>query len=420
MARARYAVFAVGMVAGAALSVAVACSSPYGEALLAPSTSDAASVDAGVEGGEAVMAEPCQHVLPKDLPATDDDPRTELEPFVIAVDTLDFTKKGDAKGYDLDGVCTCDTRAGNAHDGGPSCQGKQACDADGGVDNAFGELITSIQTDIVGGDSVFSSLGDLASDPRAGRRTVLLYMTHYNGLANDREVEVGLVPSDGIRAPTCPGSTPDADGYYSPGQCGDDAWTTTPEGFLNGTPALRAVGYVNDYQLVARAEGKASVPFGAAPLELGAPLITGKVVPLGEDLQPRAPGQAPATAKERRLFRIDDGQLVGRLTSSSLLATLGNATLGPLGTKPNERVCMNPVYIFVRTKVCSAVDVAASASFDFYENFSCDAISAVLTFSAKPAVLGAVYQASPSLSDCYPVDGGPMNPTSYAQNYLCQ
>lgn len=419
MVRLKRAVFLGGMAAAAAVWLAVACSSPYGEAL-DPFTTDAASVDAAADEAATATTEPCQRTVPKVLPATDDAPSEEVPPFVIAVATLDFTKKGDAKGFDLDGVCTCDTRPGNAKGGVASCQGQEACDADGGVDNAFGDLITSIETEIVGGDQLLGSLGKLSSDISTGRRTVLLYVMHYNGRANDREIEIGLLPSDGIRSPTCPGSEEGSDGNFSPGYCGDDAWTATPDGFINGTPALRAIGYVNDYQLVARADGKASVPFGAAPLELGAPLITGKIVPLGEDLQPRALGQAPSTEKEKRLFRVDDGQLVGRLTSSSLLATLGNAALGPLATKPNERVCMNPIYIFVRTQVCGAVDVASSASFDFYENFACDAISAVLTFTAKPAVLGEVFQAPPTLNDCYPVDGGPMTPTTYAQNYRCQ
>ncbi|AKU93674.1 hypothetical protein AKJ09_00338 [Labilithrix luteola] len=419
MVRARYAVRTIGVVAPSALVLAVACSSPYGEAPASPATGDAASSEATSEHVDAAASEPCQRALPKGLPATDDDPMTELEPFVIAVDTLDFTKKGDAKGFDLDGVCTCDTRPGNAHQGSPSCRGKEACDGEGGIDNAFGDLIASIQTDVVGGSSLLASLGDLSTDVRSGWRSVLLYLLHYNGLANDREVEIGLIPSDGIRSPTCPGSKEGTSGNFSPGLCGDDAWSTTPKGFIDGTPALRAVGYVNDYQLVGRAEGKASVPFGAAPLELGAPLITGKIVPLGEDMQPRALNQRPTTEKERRLFRIDDGQLVGRLPSSSLLATVGNATLGPLASKPNERVCMNPVYLLVRTKVCSALDVAASPSFDFYENFSCDAISAGLTFTAKPAVLGPVYEAPPTLNDCYPVDGKPTKPTAYAPNYLC-
>ncbi len=97
------------MTAGVALATIVACSQPYSAAADAP-------------------------------------PGEELPPFYIAVRRTHLTNET-AKiiGYDLDGVCTCETRPATAHLGAPSCiSSKPGCDLDGGVDNAVSLLAAQL------------------------------------------------------------------------------------------------------------------------------------------------------------------------------------------------------------------------------------------------------------------------------------
>lgn len=404
------------MVAAALVVSGVACSTPYGEApstsgdeVGGPGPSDDPDADAG-------PASPCTLYGPVGQPATDDNPTVELPPFIMAVDNLiisESTPEIGTLGFDIDGTCTCDHREGNAHGGESSCKpkGDQAiCDADGGIDNSFGQLISTF--------AAFGSFADMTKVKErinTGRQTLLLYMRRYNGLANDRDVEIGLLPSDGVRTPGCPGSTVNGDGDYNPGWCGDDPWSTVPEGQVaDGTPVALANGYVNNYRFVVNLPATARVPLGPVPLEFGTPIITGKLTPLDESLNPRAPGQAPTTEKEKRLFKVDEGQLVGRMVVQSLLATLGSADVGGDAT----RLCASMLYVQLRKEICDSIDIARAPSLDF-QSYTCDAISASLGFTAQPAVRGGTYLEPLDNNDCLPVNGAPKVPTQYAPDYNC-
>ncbi|AKV02501.1 hypothetical protein AKJ09_09164 [Labilithrix luteola] len=393
----------------------MACSTPYGEA---PTTdkSDGPNPGGQEAGNDPTPGDaPCKLYGPVGQPEKDDDPTVEVPPFIMAVDNLiisETTPSIGTLGFDIDGVCTCDTRAGNAHGGESSCKpkGSPICDADGGIDNSFGKLISTFDT--------FGSFADMTKVKErinSGRQTLLVYMRRYNGRANDRDVEIGLLPSDGVRTAGCAGSTQNSDGNYNPGWCGDDAWTTVPEGQIaDGTPIALANGYVNNYRFVVNLPATARVPLGPVPLEVGTPIITGKLIPLDENLNPRPPGDPPATEKQKRLYKVEEGQLVGRMVVQSLLATLGAADV----SGGNDRLCQSILYVQLRKEICAAIDIARAPSLDF-QSYACDALSASLGFTAQPAVRGAAYLEQLAPNDCLPVNGAPKVPTQYAPDYNC-
>ncbi|AKV03247.1 hypothetical protein AKJ09_09910 [Labilithrix luteola] len=383
-----------------------ACGTPYGEAKLQDNAADASFE------GTAPGIESCPLLHPIGQPDDDDDPLTELPAFVLAIDNVKLASDTDSFGYDIDNVCTCDTRDRGPHDAGSSCVPKKAvhCDGDGGVDNSFNAFLQTFPTDY----SLDESVG-LQKSITTGAQSFLLHFHRYNGLANDRDVEVGFLPSNGVRTAGCPGSVADDDGNYPPQWCGDDVWTTLPDAtFRDGMPVAFANGYVRNYQFVVTLPATVRIPFGPTPLEFGTPIVTGKLVPLAEDMTPRPADQAPKTDREKRYFKVEGGVLTGRMNVEALLGALGAASMGD-GT----RLCQSPLYRDVRKRVCDAVDVARTPALDFQADQPCDSMSAAVGFTAKPAIQGPSYRDPGKNNDCLPVDGKPKVPTKYAQTYSC-
>ncbi|AKU99074.1 hypothetical protein AKJ09_05738 [Labilithrix luteola] len=271
---------------------------------------------------------PCDHASLPAPPVRDDDPARELPTIVMAMNHFSLSGGSASRlGIDLDQVCTCDTHPTTAHGGEPSCvrKGAPICDDDGGVDNYFATAVASFS-------SAFN-LDDFAgvnSSIQLGHQNALIVLRKYNGLANDRDVEVGIVETNGIRSSNCPDSIPTiGSDYYSPGWCGDDQWSVFPNTTVDGFPISYAAGYVNDYQLVVSLDRGIAIPFGDVGMTMGSPVSLGTLVPLGEDLQPRDPTRSPATDKEARFYRLDDGLIAGRVAATDLLAAAGSATLPP-------------------------------------------------------------------------------------------
>lgn len=386
--------------------IAFACGTPYGEARLEGNTNDAAPQE------DEPPVESCPLHHPVEAPAVDDDPVNDVPPFVLAIDHFSIANTTNDFGYDIDNVCTCDTRDRSIHDAGPSCLPKKAvrCDGDGGVDNSFNDFIQTFPT-----EHGFDDYAGLQDRIATGRQTFLIHIRRYNGLANDRDVEVGLLPSDGIRTGNCPGSVESDDGNYPPQWCGDDAWTTFPDStFDDGLPVAFANGYVHDYQFAVTLTATIQLPFGPTSLEIGSSIITGKLVPLGEDMTPRPLGQKPTTDREKRYFRIEDGKLVGRMSVDSLLGALGAADIGN-----SQRLCQSPLYLDIRKRLCESVDVARTPGLDFEPGYLCDSMSTAIGYTARPALQGVSFFDPGKANDCLPVDGGPKVPTKYATVYTC-
>lgn len=370
-------------------------------------------VDAGEDAdtGAPFVPDPCDHVRPPRDPANED-PGDELPDFVLALRTLSLVPSGDAglPGFDLDGVCTCDERPGSIEAGASSCvRPGKACDADGGLDNNGARLIEQLAFVPDVNESI-----NITSRINAGRQTLLVVISKYNGKANDKEVKLGLVPSDGIRQSDpslrCKGSVKDPIGdHYSSAWCGQDPWSIVPGTVVpaNGTPlgftpTAVGTGYVADYKLVVRLEtGTTGLPFGPSRLELGSPETVMALVPLDENLQPRDKSRAPTIA-EKRLWRIESGVLAGRLPARDLLAAAG--TIPTPGSGGSEHLCRSGLFTELKEIVCEDLDIARTRSFDFVANRACDALSMAVSFTADPAVWipGDYYQEPAAPNECAP------------------
>ncbi len=338
---------------------------------------------------EPPPVDPCAHVTVVSAPGSDDAPGEELPPFELAVDQVTIDPEVVA-GFDLDGICTCDTRPGALADGGPGCRAPSTtCDLDGGADNVAGIIARS------------QGILDINRSPNAliaaGARTLLVQVTKYNGRANDPEIEVGAFPAEAITASGCDASVLDpTTQVWTPGRCGEDSWTLTPAGVLEVGSRKRALsagsGYVRDHRLVVRFSSAVAVPYGAGTtLRYLSAVLTGTLVPLGVDLLPRDPARAPTTA-EQRLFRIDDAVLAGRLVPGDVLSTLGSfVTAG--GT-----LCELAAFATVRSIICDAVDVRQTEGPISSE--PCDALSSALGLVLVPARAGDVSDAGVVPAPC--------------------
>ena len=374
--------------------------------------------DATSEEDASLPPDPCEHARPAPIPEVDDAPALELPPFVVALEGLDVTlPKEGSLGIDLDKSCTCDKRPFAAFDGGSSCLKKKTpCDLDGGVDNSLAQIATQM-----------SSFGfDLSRGPsdlvKKGKRTLLLQIAQYNGKANDREVAVGILVSRGIKAQGCPSSEQNGD-YWRPGWCGDDVWTIEEKSVVRaGNPFIPAVigrGYVRDYELVITiSTGTVTLPFsGNFELPLDSASLLGKIVPLGEDLQPRDPNREP-TEKEKRLYRIERGLIVGRMTSTNLLTAVGTLTSKEdPDTGVKEQVCAAQFWPTIVQTVCDAVDMAKDEALDFEPTAECVSLSTGTGFTAMPALPGAIGTDPVETGPCHPGVTG--EPGGIDASYVC-
>jgi hypothetical protein len=392
------------------LAVVSACGDPYSASAEPPSADASDAGEGAVDTGPP--PDPCGHVLPPAPPVTDDAPTVELPPFFVAIPSLSVTTEGKGvPGFEHDRVCTCDPRPETAHAGTGSCLRKgAACDVDGGVDNSVALLISQL--------SPFYDVDSVPNNLIArGRRTVLVQIGRYNGLANDKEIAVGLALSDGVRDMGCPGSVEDpAIGVFSPGWCGDDRWSLVPDAVIPTTkqPLIQGVGYVTDGVLTVQLTSQLAIPFTeTSVLAIGSPIITATLVPLHENLTARD-RSAPSTEKEKRLWAWSNATVSGRVKAVDLLGALGTIDQGDGGAP----LCTTALFSTVREQICDGVDIAASKALDFDPQAQCDALSAGLAFTAFPVLPGDVRSDAPKFNPCVAgPDGTPEAGT--ATTYKC-
>ncbi|MBS2015786.1 MAG: hypothetical protein JST00_23060 [Deltaproteobacteria bacterium] len=352
-----------------------------------------AAVDAGTDG--ARPEDPCKHASVAPRPAVDDDPEKK-NVYVMAFRTLGLTGKTDAgvAGRDIDGVCTCDRREGTAEGGASPCTPRVAldnvCDDDGGIDNASARLFTTLGA--IPGSSVDEGAnvnGNIAN----GVQGALLYVSEYNGRANDREVLVGIMLSYGIIDPgtdDC-ASTPntaETPTRYPPTWCGRDKWSYSSKYVQPSTktPVVLGAGYVSDYQLVFSTLAPIKLFIGESELGIGSPTVTARLLP-------RPDGKFDATG----------GLLTGRLPVNDLLAAFG-AFRDPASSGSDAGatyVCRSPAFEVARQVLCNAVDLMASPPFDF-QGAACNAISTGVTFEAAAAEIGSELTVDLLDHDCAP------------------
>jgi hypothetical protein len=360
------------IVVGGVGLVAAACASLSG--LSGGSPVEDGGTDASPEGAvaDAAAGDPCRHALIPAPPAADDDPSAAVPSLVLAIRGVSVTgglDGGATPGFDLDGVCTCFPDTSTAHEAKPSCVAPSgsstACDGDGGADRQLGNVLGGYP----------ELLGKRL--PEIGGPTLLLQIAKYNGRANDADVFVGVLPSQGIYDNAgCTSASIDAGAPpYVPTWTGCDRWSLDSLYVLPGTtePKTYLHGYVTDHVLVVPASDK-PVAFvaGNATLPVSSALLLGRLVPV----------DASGTH-----FRMEDGVVGGRVAAADALRALAtsqaSADGGPL--------CgFNNFFTTVKTTlVCPNADIMRSATTDF-SGVGCDALSFATAFSAQPARLGEV------------------------------
>ncbi len=312
---------------------------------------DSSEVDAGVPN------DPCLHASVAAKPDSDPAPDVDIGQITLGLHQLSlFSDSGVPVGLDLDRVCTCEGRPGTAYGGVSSCKPTaptEVCDPPGGVDNALAGLVRKYR-DIPG----FTIDEDLNIRIDRGQRDVILVLSKYNGLANDRQVDFRLLTSRGIES-AC------NDAGSVPGWCGQDRWTPTSGSSIAGT------GWVSNYQLVVESTQTATLPFTDYPLIVGSPVFTGHLVSTGPPLG----------------WRVESGIVAGRIAAGNLLALMGN-----IGADDKPKFCSDPLtssfFTALQVDICGRRDAKEQKDLDF-QNAGCDAISVGLSFAADPVLLGA-------------------------------
>lgn len=394
-----------GVLVGFGLAAGVACASrPFAAAEGDASVDGLPATDAGDSG----PADPCLHARPPPPPEVDDAPSEELAPIVVALTERALAVKA-LDGFDLDGVCTCDARPGTFGRGADSCLrpsgATSQCDLDGGRDNAALDLFARFAS--------FLDVSSLAQRSISeGRSNVLFAISRYNGRLNDKDVLVAAIRSNGLLDARCPTSVRVGQTKrFTPGWCGDDAWTVAPDALLGGSglPAVTGRGYVRNGVLVVSFESAVSIPLDdGTGFVIEAPFAAAALLPLDEQMVPRDRSRPPV-GREARLWALRDGVLAGRLGVRSLVGAIGSTGIARAdgGLDP---FCKEPTFPAVRSLLCGAVDIARAPSLDFDPGARCDALSVGLPIDALPAVSGDIYAPDVTRGPCSAgPDGDPVD-----------
>lgn len=279
------------------------------------------------------------------------------------------TDAGGPPGYDLDGVCTCpEPESCAARPGAP----QPRCDGPGGVDNAGGDLLTTI-----------AQLADRNADTNARLRSgdygMLIRVRRYNGGANDREVEVAMFLSNGTDGIQDGGVPP------TPAYDGNDRWTVEPRSLAGGAGPPYIPIHVDTNAYVAGNVLVATVNFplrlGRMAIELSGSVVTGTLVEDGTG------------------YRIDDGVIAGRGSTRSLLTNL--ATIDDPFRKGGHLCGDSGTYADVKRAVCSRTDIVGDVKQD-NTSAPCDALAVAAHFTTSSAQLGTVFAPPPLPSSCGP------------------
>jgi hypothetical protein len=374
-------VLAAGVVSSA-LALAVACEVAFpthleGTALEAgaPDAPEASLPDAAPDGG-------CAHAFPPPPPTSDPNPNARII-FTAAVKeivTRTQTEAGVPLGFDLDDSCTCLPDP-------PSCVSqKQQCDGPGGRDGA-GDVLFSLL------DAFFASSTEPTLNDRIqkGRIGFLLWISDYNGEADDPNVFASVLLSTGIL------DDPDAGSHIKPKWDGNDLWNVDPafiagytkdaDGGYHYTPGvLSTEAYVTHNTLVAK------IPTVRLSFEVSQFAVSDVV--FSGDISTTPYG-----------YRID-GQFSGRMSTREVLSITSTV---PDPLHPGQFLCGDDnVYQNFRTQVCSIADISANPAND-NQGKPCDALSVTFGVTAFSAMTGAPYGVTigapgcdGSVDDCTP------------------
>jgi hypothetical protein len=222
--------------------------------------------------------------------------------------------------------------------------------------------------------------------------------------------------SEGMRTRSpCADAGPGSGATFPPAWCGEDVWTVT-DSTVNATgtkflPKALGAGYVNDYQLVVQLKGTAAIPFASYPLSIGAPISSGRLVPLDDAFAPLDTSKKldPAGIKH---WRVEGLLLGGRVPISGLLAAMGTVnTPGADAGGSSTPLCKSNQFPLVKAQACDLIDISSAAALDFSPGVVCDAVSVAVVLRADEAKVGAIVPAADAGNDCFPTEdgGGPLN-----------
>lgn len=328
--------------------------------------------EAGSDGGD-----PCPHSVRPPPPKKDDNPDLKNTYWFAARSvTAPLDQRAGPKGYDLDNACTCKA---DLHDGGPSCNAASVvCDLDRGIDDSLGAALGEFSRFPTAADAIKPVNANL----QRGSRSLLVYVSEYNGLANDKSVSVAFVNAGGLYTrmgcgdsgaerplvetyAAIPGDvhTPPGKARYAPAYDGCDRWS--PEvgsfGSAGRFPSYQSSAYVTDFQLVVSVDKVTTAIFGNASAIQDA-LFVAKISPDGDHLKL-------------------EGILAGRMSIDDLLQAVGGTQAGNgFEDAGYPAACEQDYWPLVVPRLCAARDIMASPREDFLGR-DCDAVSLNIGFT---------------------------------------
>jgi hypothetical protein len=358
-----------GMLAGSALLAAIdACTIVNG--LTVPEDA-AATIDSGRDVAlETGPIDPCDHARPPPRPSGADQPGNQTITIVARRFGIGTGDAGVPPGFDLDNACSCPPTVAD------TCVGrKDHCDSIGGRDNATGSLFNTLVGAPTSNKLDFEER--VNSGIRAGKNTILVRVTGFNGTADDPDVLVSVYASLGL--------LDGAGDYVTPQFTETEQWALDDRQFpvTPSVPKATTTGYVARGKLVASLDITLDLSdsFSIA--------LTGST--MQADVSLTGNGGKPT---------ITGGVLAGRWPVSDVLRVAGRVQLEDGGS----RVCENPLaYATIKDIACQEADLVADRNRD-KTGAACDSLSAAIVFEAAPASLGPVRAATPA-DDC--PDTGP-------------
>jgi hypothetical protein len=344
--------------------------------------------------------DPCTHAGPPPPPDVDDDPSAPAQrDYWLAgarVIVPYHPDAGSRRGVDLDDSCTCQV---DVWDGAAPCDTPGAtgplCDDENGIDDALGALGASYASLVPGLDLSEQVNRDILR----GEHTILISLSGYNGLANDKDVSASMSYAGGLFTDEgCNGEHRDS-GVVASDQSpskpgiqrgpvfdGCDRWTPEPGTVTGRYPNRRATSavaaYVNNFDLV--------IPIKEVTLSLFGGLVRAT----------NAIAVAHLT-REGTGFRAD-GFVAGRVPFAELVGAFARDST-PRGDSPDgstQPICATKEWGLIAPIFCGARDTMLSPSGD-HTGQVCDSISASIGFVARPAQIADGEYANPVVGqDC--------------------
>ena len=326
------------------------------------------ALEAGVDTSlPLAIPDPCEHSRLPSRPAAAATGSSER--LVFALSHLGLVAgNADRLGFDLDGVCTCDTRAGTVANGASSCAPRRpeqiSCDGPGGRDNGAAALFARLVPDRP--DASVDVGFDLSASE--GVETVLMELDEYQGGPDDPEVLVAIYDSPGLDPPSACDSGVVGDGGVNgngkpkPDWGGCDSWRVNETTLLAGRPrTFTRDAWVRNGQIAAKFN-VFSMRLGRSELLLYDAVLTAKLL--------RVAGSLP---------RLTEGVIAGRVVAADLLRTFGEQEVG------GKALCSDPItFGAFRGAACNSLDLGSTPD----AMAPCDSISFSADFEAKLARRG--------------------------------